>query len=299
VRRDDVQDEVIYRCLNGVCARPLPHRVNYCPFCGVNQGTGLPRPGDAPVSAPVPIAEPVPVSIAKPPPAPVPPQAVPAPAPTLAAAAASTAAAAAQPAQRQPPRAAAAAPPPRREPVRLRYWLLALGVLWLIWITQRPNTEKIEKRIDYAIALAKSCRSAQAQGELIALNDSKATPAQMQRLQAAINEADAACERKRPRAKPAPKPARPPASELSPPPSPSQPPSQSQSQSARNLIADARRALVLGNYKAASSKMEVCAAMVDPDNRECVALKARADRLLGEMQRCVATGRDWISDRCQ
>jgi hypothetical protein len=197
--------------------------------------------------------------------------------------------AAAPPAPRPPPRAAAPAQPPQREPVRLRYWLLALGLLWLIWITQRPDTKKIEARIDYAIALAKSCRSAQAQGELIALNDSKATPAQLQRLQSALNDADAACERKRPRAKPAPKPVRPLASE---------PPSQSQSQSARNLILDARRALVLGNYKAASDKMEVCAAMVDPDNRECAALKARADRLLGEMQRCVAAGRDWSADRC-
>ena len=181
--------------------------------------------------------------------------------------------------------------------MRLRYWLLALGVLWLIWITQKPDTKKIEARIDAAIALAKSCKSAQAQGELIALNDSQATPAQMQRLRAALGDADAACERKRARArpKPAPKPARPLASEQlrSPPPSPSP------FQSARNLIADARRALVLGNYRAAADKMEVCATMVDPDNPECRVLKGRADRLLGEMQRCVAAGREWISDGCQ
>lgn len=295
-----MQDEVIYRCVNGVCAMPLPHRVNYCPFCGVNQGTGLPRPGDAPGSAPVSSAEPV--SIAKPAPPAAPAAApaaaaVPAPTPTPTRVETAPAAAAAGAAQRPPPRAAAAAPPPLRKPVLLRYWLLALGALWLIWITQRPNTEKIEARIDSAIALAKSCRSAQAQGELIALNDSRATPAQMQRLQTALNDADAACERKRLRAKPTPKPARPPASEAAPPTSPS--PSQLQSQSARNLIADARRALVLGNYKAASDKMEVCAAMVDPDNRECGALKARADRLLGEMQRCVAAGREWSADRCQ
>ena len=197
------------------------------------------------------------------------------------------------------PRTATPAPPPRRKPVRLRYWLLALGVLWLIWITQRPDTKKIEARIYAAIALAKSCKSAQAQGELIALNDSQATPAQMQRLRAALSDADAACERKRarPRPKPAPKPARPLASEQLRSPSPS--PSQLQLQSARNLIADARRALVLGNYRAASDKMEVCATMVDPDNPECRALKGRADRLLGEMQRCVAAGREWISDGCQ
>ena len=169
--------------------------------------------------------------------------------------------------------------------MRLRYWLLALGLLWLIWITQRPSTEKIDARIDNAIAMANACKAAQAQGELIALNDSKATPAQLQRLQSALNTADAACERKRSRARSAAKPARPPASQ--------------QSQSARNLIADARQALALGNYKAASDKMEVCAAMVDPDNRECSALKARADRLEGEMRRCLAGGREWIGDRCQ
>ena len=207
--------------------------------------------------------------------------------------------------------------------MRLRYWLLALGLLWLIWITQRPGTQKIDARIDAAIALAKSCRAAQAQGELIALNDSRATPAQMQRLRAALSAADAACARKRSHAKPAPalKPARPLASEQvrsrprprppsqaqaqSPPPSPSEfpspspSPSQLQLSSARNLIADARRALELGNYRAAADKMAVCAAMAGPDNGECAALKARADRLLGEMRHCVAAGRDWISDGCQ
>jgi hypothetical protein len=299
-----VQAEVIYRCVNSMCARPLPHRVNYCPFCGVNQATGLPRPGDGPPAAPTPVSieKPVPVSIEKPVPPVVTAQAAPAPTPpaaALAALAAAAAAAAAQPPPRPPPRAAAPAPPPQREPVRLRYWLLALGLLWLIWIFQRPDTKKIEARIDNAIALAKSCKSAQAQGELIALNDSKATPAQLQRVQSALNEADAACERKRPRARPVPKPARPPVIEQSQSAPQPQSQAQAQSQSARNLIADARRALVLGNYKAASSKMEVCAAMVDPDNRECAALKARADRLLGEMQRCVEAGRDWNADRCQ
>jgi hypothetical protein len=242
--------------------------VNYCPFCGTSQSTGLPRPRDAPAQSPV--------SIAKPAPQPVPVAAAPAPAPAVAPSPAAT---------RQAPRAAAPAAPPQREPVRLRYWLLALGLLWLIWITQRPATEKIDARIDSAIALANSCRAAEAQGELIALNDSKATPAQLQRLQAALNAADAACERKRPRTRSAAKPARPLASQ--------------QAQSARNLIADARRALALGNYKAASDKMEVCAAMVDADNRECSALKARADRLQDEMRRCLAAGQEWISDRCQ
>lgn len=272
-----MQDEVIYRCVNGACARPLPRRVNFCPFCGTSQSTGLPRPGDAPA----------PVSIAKPVPAPPPVAVAAAPVPVAPAPAAVPPAAAAAPraTSATAPRATSAARPPQRQPVRLRYWLLALGLLWLIWITQKPSAEKIDARIDNAIALANACKAAQAQGELIALNDSKATPAQLKRLQSALNSADAACERKRSRARPAAKPARPLASQ--------------QAQSAANLIADARRALVLGNYKAASDKMEVCAAMVDPDNRECIDLKARADRLQAEMRACVADGRDWFNDRCQ
>ena len=261
-----VQDEVIYRCVNAACVRPFPHRVNYCPFCGTSQSTGLPRPNDA--------VRPVPVSIVKP----VAPQSAPV-------------AAAVPPAANPPPpapapaaRAAAPARPPQREPVRLRYWLLALGALWLIWITQRPTSGKIEARINHAIALATSCKSGEAQSELIALKDTRATPEQLQRLQAALNEADAACDPKR-RPRPGSKPARPLTSQ--------------QAQSARNLIADARQALALGNYKAASDKMEVCAAMVDAGNRECSALKAKADRLQGEMQRCLASGREWISDLCQ
>jgi hypothetical protein len=169
--------------------------------------------------------------------------------------------------------------------VKLRYWLLALGVLWLIWITQRPGTTLISARIDNAVAMAAACKSGEAQAELIALRDSKATPEQLQRVQAALNNADAACNRRNARPKPSPKPARPLASE--------------QAQSVRNLIADARQALAAGDYKAASEKMEVCAAMVDAGNRECGALKARADRMQGQMERCLASGREWIGDRCQ
>jgi hypothetical protein len=267
VRRDDVQDEVIYRCVNGACVRPLPRRVNYCPYCGISQSTGLLRPADT--AAAVPAA--APVSFAKPAPAAPAPAAAPVPSPPKAAPTAS------------PPRATVPARPPQREPVRLRYWLLALGILWLIWITQRPTPQKIDARIDSAIALATACKAGEAQAELIELKDSTATPAQLQRLQSALNEADAACARKR--ARPAPKAARPLARE--------------QAQSARNLLADARQAMARGDYAAASSKMEVCAAMVDAGNRECSVLKAKADRLQGELQRCLADGREWVADRCQ
>ncbi|MDB5933002.1 MAG: hypothetical protein JWQ01_346 [Massilia sp.] len=260
-----MQDEVIYRCVNGACTRSLPRKVNYCPYCGTSQNTGLPRPADAAGTPAVSIAKPVPLP-------PIPPAPPPIPQPPAPAAAA------------PPPRAAVPSRPPQREPVRLRYWLLALGVLWLIWVTQRPSTQKIDARVDNAIALAAACKAGEAQSELIALKGTAASPAQLQRVQAALNEADTACERKRARARPAPKTARPPARDA---------------QSARNLIADARQALALGDYKGASDKMEVCAAMVDGGTRECSALKAKADRLQGEMQRCLADGREWVADRCQ
>ncbi|MDL2356794.1 MAG: hypothetical protein QFF03_16205 [Pseudomonadota bacterium] len=251
--------------------------MNYCPYCGTSQSTGLPRPGEAPAAVAVA------VSIAKAvPPQPVP-QSVPQPVPQPVHAAAPSVIATPPGVPAQVARAPAR--PPVREPVRLRYWLLALGLLWMIWITQRPTAKKIDARIDNAIVLANSCKASEAQAELIALKDSTATPAQLQRLQSALNAADSACERKRARPRGTAKPARQLANQ--------------QAQSARNLIADARAALAQGNYKAAADKMEVCAAMVDPDNRECSALKAKAERLQGELQRCLADGREWIGERCQ
>jgi hypothetical protein len=265
-----VQDEVIYRCVNSACVRPLPRRVNYCPYCGTNQNTGLARLPD--------VAAPAPVSMAKPPPYMPPPAALREPLPPQA-----PPPAAASPAVPPAPRASVPARPPQREPVRLRYWLMALAVLWVIWITQRPTEQKIDARIDSAIAMATACKAGEAQAELIALKDTRATPAQLQRLQSALNEADAACARKR--ARPAPKTAR--------------PQSREQAQSVRNLMADARQAMARGDYKAASDKMEVCAAMVDAGNAECRALKVKTDRLQGEWQRCRADGGEWVAERCQ
>ncbi len=266
-----MQDEVIYRCVNGACVRPFPRRVGYCPYCGTSQNTGLPRPADAAAAPPVSIAKPAPAAVMPPVQMQMPPASPPPPSPAVAAS--------------PPPRAAMPARPPQREPVRLRYWLLALAALALIWITQRPDTRKIEARVDNAIALAAACKGGEAQSELIALKGSSATPAQLQRVQAALNESATACERKRTRARPAPKAAaRAPAKE---------------SQSARNLIAEARQAMVQGDYKGASDKMEVCAAMVDAGNRECSALKAKADRLQTELRRCVAEGGEWVAERCQ
>lgn len=99
------------------------------------------------------------------------------------------------------PRPPLAAHPPGRSPIRLRWWLLALAVLWGVWLLAKPSARKIERRIDAAIALAHACKGSEAQAELIALRKTRATPAQLQRLQQALNEEAAACTRRRQRNK--------------------------------------------------------------------------------------------------
>jgi hypothetical protein len=95
----------------------------------------------------------------------------------------------------------AGALPPKREPVRLRWWLLALAALWAIWLIAKPSNRRIEAQMDKAIALATDCKPREAQSELIALRGTKATPEQLQRVQKALNEASASCTRKRQRDK--------------------------------------------------------------------------------------------------
>jgi hypothetical protein len=93
-----------------------------------------------------------------------------------------------------PPRPAA----PGRKPIRLRWWLLMLLVLWGVWLLAGPNSSrKIEQRIAHASALAEACKAKEAQDELIALRKTRATPAQLERLQTSLNEGAAACTRKR------------------------------------------------------------------------------------------------------
>ncbi|MES2261536.1 MAG: hypothetical protein V4724_23705 [Pseudomonadota bacterium] len=70
-------------------------------------------------------------------------------------------------------------------------------------------------------------------------------------------------------------------------------------QQARKILADAERELSQGNYKGAMDKADICATMIDVGNRECLGLKQRAERLNREMLRCVASGADWVNDRCQ
>lgn len=208
----NLQDQVIYRCIHAACARSMPRKVNFCPYCGTGQHDGVVNPhhAAAPVQAaalaaapPAPPAAPAPLPAA---PAPVIAKAdavaaPAAPAPAVAVPAPAAAAAAAAPAPAAGGRKQAAAVPPRREPVRMRYWIMAIMTLWLIWIYARPSTNKIEARIASATLASQECRFNDAQSELIALRMTKATKEQLTRLQSDINAAYPACEKKKQRVK--------------------------------------------------------------------------------------------------
>lgn len=290
----NLQDQVIYRCIHAACARPMPRRVDFCPYCGTAQHEGALRPAPAARSEPAPAPAPAPpvAAFVAPPEAPLFVQEVP-PMPTPAAAPA------APPAPpKAVPRAAPAAPsgPALRKPIRLRWWLIALAMLAAIWFTAKPASKKIEARIEQATLEAEDCNIKGAKAELEALRKDKASDAQLARLQSSIDAASSACERKRARAakaKAAPKRDTPAAAVK-----PAPPAAERRSgQSARNLIAEAERHIGEGNYKAASDKLETCIAMVE-ESSECAAYKVFADRQLRDKQRCVAAGRDWAGDRC-
>ncbi len=231
----------------------------------------------------------------------------------------------------------------------MRYWLIALAALWVIWLYARPSANRIESRVVQAIADAEECRLNVAQSALIELRLTKATPEQLSRLQTAMNSAAPGCEKKKQRVKAwddtitavdnalaagdfnraqarltqftrrfsedeatrklkdkiaeqrAAAPAAPEPFERAAPAAQAAPaaPSSSQTQqSVRNLINEAERALVMGNYKGASDKLETCITMVDAGNRECAAFKVHADRMQREQERCLAVGREWSADRC-
>jgi hypothetical protein len=277
-----VRDEVIYRCVNHSCARALPRKVNYCPYCGIDQATAAPRPvppraapaWQAETFAPEAIVTAAPEATAHPAP-PGPGSSSPPPD-------------AAQPFTPRPGVTAtitgktAPAGPPQRRPVQLRWIALVLIVLWLAYAMQRPGSNarpsRLDTRIDKAVAMALACKANEAQAELIAMKE-KASTVQLARLQAALDEADLSCRKGRVRSG-----AR---------------SGTGSSQSVRNLLADGRSAFARGDYRAAADKMEVCVTMVDADTKECAALKARAERLEGEQRRCLARGREWVGDSCQ
>jgi hypothetical protein len=229
-----VPDEAIYRCVNTACARGMPRRVNFCPYCGTAQQAGAPAPSqddgrarrdaavaavagaeaaaglsgwsDAPDAPDAGLAAAT-VRAA----APAAASAQPAPAPTPSATAFGHSgrpvdAAASAPGRARgipwppPPAPTAANKPPGRQPIRLRWWIVALAVLWGVWLWAKPSAQKIDRRIDAAIVLAQECKGKAAQDELIALRAGRATPQQLERLQRALNDASNACTRKRQRA---------------------------------------------------------------------------------------------------
>lgn len=217
----------VYRCIQSSCGRSWPRRVNFCPYCGTAQQEGLERGNAAAHAAPAaegvvldkPAQHGVPAAAAastvspRAPdstaagPAPVPP-----PKPASTPAPASTPRAVptppVPPISPVPPRArpapgvrASASQPPQRRPVRLRWWLLALALLWVVWLVANPGKRRIEAQMDKAIGLATSCKPREAQSELIALRKTRATPEQLQHVQQVLNDAAADCTRKRQRDK--------------------------------------------------------------------------------------------------
>jgi len=228
-----VQDQAIYRCINEACGRPAPRPVNYCPWCGTAQAragaqavpaVNAPPPSptvsaaataaaagasaaaalsgwsDAPPELPSAPAAAVPPPPASPAPPATPsatefgrsgkpgPAGAPPPPPP-------------PPPRQEVPRPPLAAQPPRRSPIRLRWWILALALLWGLWLIAKPSSKKIDRQIDAAIALARECKGSEAQAELIALRKTRASQEQLQRLQQALNDEAAKCTRRRQRSK--------------------------------------------------------------------------------------------------
>ena len=184
------QAQSLHRCMNVGCGRAFPRRVAFCPWCGTAQQAAA-----APIVPPAPSLVKRPEPVAVPPPAPV--AATPRPAPPVPPAPAN-------PPPRPPPAPAPppirpSAPPqpaaPARKPIRLRWWLVALGLLWLAWMLTKPTAARIERRMNAAVLLAKECKPKEAQDELIALRKTRASKEQLRKVQDALNAAAAACTR--------------------------------------------------------------------------------------------------------
>ncbi|WP_026354116.1 hypothetical protein [Massilia niastensis] len=210
------QDQALYRCINAGCGRGFPRRVNFCPWCGTAQQAGAApvapsldkvAPTVAPLAAAADAVQPTvpPPSPSPPPPQPppspprtAPPQPAPpgatpfgnrpasGPAPRAPAAGASGAAAPVQRRERSPT---------RRRPVRLRWWIVILGALWLLWLIANPSQALIERRMESAIALAKECKPRAAQDALIELRSTRASSEQLRQVQDALNKAAGDCSR--------------------------------------------------------------------------------------------------------
>lgn len=221
-----VQQQAIYHCINPDCGRAMPRPVNFCPWCGTAQtaaaralADGRTAHADAEAQrmaraaagagvaaslaggmdvpeAPYATLEPAAPKPVPPPPPPPPPPPTAKPAVPPSATAFGHGGAAARPGVSGGP-----AKPRQREPIRLRWWILTLAILWGVWLVAKPSARKTERRIDAAIAIARDCKAKEAQDELIALRRDRATPAQLERLQKALNDEAAKCTRRRQRDK--------------------------------------------------------------------------------------------------
>ncbi|WP_143084518.1 hypothetical protein [Massilia yuzhufengensis] len=195
-----VQDDAVYRCIGAQCGRLMPRRVNFCPWCGTAQHAVQPGGLPPPVLAKPPVepARPAPVAAAVPTPAPT---SAPLPPSSGKPVAAAAAGAQAQPGRGIPPPPGVgrgepiAARPPERAPIKLRWWIMSLAALWLIWLLVRPEGSRIERRMERAVALAVECKARDAQDELIALRGTSATLDQLRQVQQSLNKAAADCTR--------------------------------------------------------------------------------------------------------
>ena len=196
----NLQDQVIYRCIHAACARSMPRKVNFCPYCGTGQHAGVVN--HAHVARPAPVeyqAAVPPVAVAVPVPEPVA-----APVPEVAPAPVAASVPVAAPAARvvpPPPRPSVAAAPPKRKPVRLRYWLIALASLWLIWLYAKPSSRNIDDKIASAITASEECRLNDAQSALIELRMTRASTQQIDRVRWAVDAAANTCGKKQQRIK--------------------------------------------------------------------------------------------------
>ncbi|PWF48287.1 hypothetical protein C7C56_012770, partial [Massilia glaciei] len=216
--------------------------------------------------------------------------------------------------------------PPRRQPVRLRYWLLALGVLWLIWLGAKPDTRRTDARVNEVIALAADCKLPNADAEMVMLKTEGARAVQIERVQEAIDKAKPRCERIRLRAA-AWKTAsaavdgalregtftkaraalagfarkwgddantRALHTRID-----KEQQRAQDAESVQRLVGEARSDVARGDYSGATRKMEVCVLMVDADHSQCIALRDQANRLRQAMLRCVAGGNEWFGYQCR
>jgi hypothetical protein len=68
---------------------------------------------------------------------------------------------------------------------------------------------------------------------------------------------------------------------------------------ATRILAAARRDILQANYKVALDRLDSCVNLVDPGNRECLALQQTTRQLQADMQQCLRRHADWVDGRCQ